>query len=257
MGYNLDYVFYSNDYFEPRVTLMGKYFVRVPANGVVNGFLSSDYRKKLALDLETGYRAFARDGYRTGRFVYIITLSPRWRVNNQLNFRYSLDWNLRRRQIGYAGNLTDAEVRGFSHLEDMKAAGDPLLGRRDVTTVTNTLTANYAFNNRMTFTMCTRHYVSHVDYDQFIQLRLGGHEETIAFRGSRDTTFNAFNIDAMYEWRFAPGSQVSIVWKNAGATFLQAEKLPRSTSTTSAVPSTRRTTTRCRCACCTSSITRI
>ncbi|HEX8658136.1 MAG TPA: DUF5916 domain-containing protein, partial [Hymenobacter sp.] len=36
--------------------------------------------------------------------------------------------------------------------------------------------------------------------------------------------YNAFNVDAVYSWWFAPGSQISIVWKNAGTTYLRAEE---------------------------------
>jgi hypothetical protein len=31
----------------------------------------------------------------------------------------------------------------------------------------------------------------------------------------RDISFNAFNIDLIYKWRFAPGSEISIAWKNS------------------------------------------
>jgi hypothetical protein len=31
---------------------------------------------------------------------------------------------------------------------------------------------------------------------------------------NHDINFNAFNIDLSYNWRFAPGSEMSIVWKN-------------------------------------------
>ena len=31
-------------------------------------------------------------------------------------------------------------------------------------------------------------------------------------------------MDAVYSWWFAPGSQISVVWKNAGSTYLQANE---------------------------------
>jgi hypothetical protein len=30
-----------------------------------------------------------------------------------------------------------------------------------------------------------------------------------------DESFNAFNIDLVFNWHFAPGSNLSVVWKNA------------------------------------------
>ena len=35
------------------------------------------------------------------------------------------------------------------------------------------------------------------------------------YGGFHDTNFNAFNIDMIYRWRFAPGSDIFIIWKNA------------------------------------------
>jgi hypothetical protein len=63
-----------------------------------------------------------------------------------------------------------------------------------------------------------------VRYRDFAQLQPGGHEEPVDYRRNRDNTYNAFNIDAVYSWWFAPGSQVSVVWKNAGYTSLNAER---------------------------------
>jgi hypothetical protein len=80
-----------------------------------------------------------------------------------------------------------------------------------------------------------RHYVSNVHYRDFSRLRPNGVEtpaetpETlfspaITYNRNRDNTFNAFNVDAVYSWWFAPGSQVSIVWKNAGFSSFQANE---------------------------------
>ena len=73
----------------------------------------------------------------------------------------------------------------------------------------------YTFSNRMSFTFRTRHYTSNVRYQDFARLSPGGQEELVDYRRNRDNTYNAFNIDAVYSWWFAPGSQISVVWKNA------------------------------------------
>ena len=75
----------------------------------------------------------------------------------------------------------------------------------------------------MSFNIRLRHYVSNVHYRDFSRLHPDGLETPEpAYARNRDNTFNAFNIDAVYSWWFAPGSQVSIVWKNAGASFFEA-----------------------------------
>jgi hypothetical protein len=102
--------------------------------------------------------------------------------------------------------------------------GQVILGRRDVSTVSNVVSVAYTFTNRMSFTLRTRHYTSNVRYADFAALTPGGEEQLVDYRRNRDNTYNAFNVDAVYSWWFAPGSQISVVWKNAGTSFLQANE---------------------------------
>ncbi|MBD2714722.1 carbohydrate binding family 9 domain-containing protein [Microvirga sp. STR05] len=233
-GFNFELYPVTRDYFEPRKEPLGRYFVRRPANAVVGGYISSDYRKKLALDVSTTLVPYAQDDRlaRPRRFDIGFGISPRYRVNNKLNFRYSLDWNLSRNQIGYVnGGLDSGEPLDTAVIRAL--GGDPLLGRdpvdvllgrRQVVTVSSVVSGAYTFNNRMSLTLRLRHYTSNVRYQDFTHLRPGGEETPIAYARNRANTYNAFNIDAVYSWWFAPGSQVSIVWKNAGTTSLQANE---------------------------------
>ncbi|RIY08774.1 hypothetical protein D0T11_13640 [Hymenobacter rubripertinctus] len=224
-GVNFDLNPVTHDYYEPRQYPLGNYYVRVPANAGLGGFLYSDYRKKLALDLNAGVRGSAQDERlpRPRRMSYNWGISPRYRVSNQLNFRYNLSWSLRENQIGYVNGGLDNEYvadAGFRR----QYPDDVLLGRRRVVTVINTLSGGYTFNNRMSLTIRTRHYTSTVNYRDFARLSPNGEETLVDYRRNRDNTFNAFNVDAVYAWWFAPGSQVSIVWKNAGSSFLEANE---------------------------------
>ena len=231
LGLNVDASPTTNDYFDPRRAPLGRYYVRMPANFGLRGFFSSDYRKKFAWDLGYGARWFAADGDRTGRYSYSINLGPRYRVNDKLSFVYSLGLNQVVKQIGFAGELNKSDsleaptARRFGgYLSDGRTV-DPLLGRRDVVTITNTATATYTFTNRMSFNIRLRHYVSNVHYRDYARLHPDGLETPEpTYQRNRDNTFNAFNIDAVYSWWFAPGSQISVVWKNAGSSFFQANQ---------------------------------
>ncbi|MCB2378112.1 carbohydrate binding family 9 domain-containing protein [Hymenobacter sp. BT635] len=231
VGFNFDVNPINRDYFEPRQSPLGDYYVRVPANGNLGAFLSSDYRKKLAWDLNGGIRVYKEeDRFERARRLGIgFGVSPRYRVNNKLNFRYSLDWSTNRNQMGYVnpssgddGSLSDQYPEDAAVLKEFPRA--VLLGRRRVVTVSNVLQAAYTFTNRMSLTVRTRHYTSTVRYLDFARLNPGGDEAPVAYTRNRDNTFDAFNVDAVYSWWFAPGSQVSIVWKNAGSSFLQANE---------------------------------
>ncbi|MBC6606558.1 carbohydrate binding family 9 domain-containing protein [Hymenobacter sp. BT188] len=207
-----------HDYFEPRVSPLGRLYVRLPANVGGNMFISSDYRKKLAYDVSVSGRYYAQDRGRPNRTGLGIGISPRYRVSNQLTFRYDLSWSRQDNQIGYAGGMSRQEPLDELYLDES------VLGRRRVVTVTNTVSGSYTFNNRMSFTIRTRHYTSNVHYYDYLRLLDKGQEEAIDYRRNRDTSFNAFNVDAVYSWWFAPGSQISVVWKNAVSSFLTADK---------------------------------
>lgn len=218
-----------HDYFEPRREPLGRYYVRNPASWGGGPYLSTDYRKALALDIQVFGRWWANDAAtgRTGRDAVDFTISPRYRASNQLNFRYEFSYSLRRNGIGYVnGNNGNLDANEALDQPFLAAFGDdPLLGRRRVTTYTNTLSAAYTFTNRMSFTIRARHYVSNVHYRDFSRLHPDGLETPVAdYQRNRDNTYNAFNVDAVFGWWFAPGSQVSVVWKDAAQSSLQGEQ---------------------------------
>ena len=201
---------------------------------ILGMFFNTDSRKQLALSMNGGMRAYEPDERlaRPRRLGFGVSFYPRYRVSNRLTFRYGLEFNLARNQIGYVnGGLDFDEVRDRPLIQALggdtltrRGPEDVLLGRRTVATLSNVLSTAYTFTNRMSFTLRVRQYTSNVHYADFARLRPEGEETPVAYARNRDNTYNAFNVDAVYSWWFAPGSQLSVVWKNAGATFLQAEE---------------------------------
>ncbi|RYY20150.1 MAG: hypothetical protein EOO36_04095 [Cytophagaceae bacterium] len=228
VGFNLNVDPAKNDFYEPRTYPLGSYWMRVPGSGNLGGFVSSDYRKKLAYDVNFGVRPYALDERLPGRprrWGYGLTLSPRYRVSDKLNFRYTFDYALKVNQIGYVNDGFNPDAYPQDQVYSQLLGADVLLGRRNVSTFTNTLTTNYTFTNRLSFTMRVRHYVSTVHYYDFARLRPQGEEESLpGYQRNHDTSYNAFNVDAALVWWFAPGSQVSVVWKDATASFLQGNE---------------------------------
>ena len=65
-----------------------------------------------------------------------------------------------------------------------------------------------------------RHYWSKVDYKEFFTLlQDGGLEKNNSFNQNVNQNYNAFNIDAVFTWQYAPGSFINLVWKNAAYDF--------------------------------------
>ena len=99
---------------------------------------------------------------------------------------------------------------------------DIIFGRRDQITWENVLNASYIFTNRMGLTLRVRHYWSTLTYRSFHVLDENGHLAETDYTGHdendyslHNTSFDAFNVDMVYSWVFAPGSELSVVWKNA------------------------------------------
>lgn len=199
----------EDDYFEPRSP--GRHFSR-PGSYYVGGFLSPDYRKAFILDGRFYYTHY--DKYNWENFYY--RLSPRWRVNDKVSFRYSLEYNLGKNEVGYTTTTEDEIV----------------FGRREVRTWENFLEGTIIFNPLMNITLRARHYWSKARYQEFFALQEDGSTGPTSYDGElpngttdRDINFNAWTIDLGYTWQFAPGSNMSVVWKNA--IFQQGQFLPR------------------------------
>ena len=50
---------------------------------------------------------------------------------------------------------------------------------------------------------------------QFYELNTNGTLRNSNYSGNFNSNYNAFNIDLLYAWRFAPGSELTLVWKNS------------------------------------------
>lgn len=201
------------DFFEPRTEPLGRYWLLVPATMGTNGFISSDYRKKLALDFNWSYRGFAQ----RGRYSYDLILTPRYRFSNQFSVSLSTTLAKSFKQEGYFGG-PQADVPA-----DSAYLGRVLLGARTLTTVSNTLTATYIFTNRMSLSVRGRHYTSAARYHRFFELLEGGERRPTDYARNRDVAFDAVNLDVVFSWWFAPGSEIAVVWKDAVATTRRAE----------------------------------
>ncbi|MFM8449394.1 MAG: DUF5916 domain-containing protein [Haliscomenobacter sp.] len=196
----------SYDYFEPRTP--GRYLRTPEVNG--SGFdLSTDARKRLQLSVEGRYI----DINEPGRRNVVFGVAPRFRVNDRLNFRWQFNRTDRYKNVGFVNKVTDYEPdpNGGSPREVTQI----IMGYRNLQTLENILNINYTFNARMTLSLRTRHNWSKVHYLQFNSLQNDGSLAATDYDTNHDANFNAFNVDMVYRWRFAPGSDLFFIWKNA------------------------------------------
>jgi len=194
------------DYFEPRTT--GRFYL-IPKSLNTGYYYSSNYAKKFALDVSPKLTV-----YNSNRLDYSVRISPRIRLSDKLNIIYGLNYEVSVNEKGLAYSNTN----DFFYVND-----NPIFGQRQKQIIINSFEANYIFTNRMGLSFKLRHYWANVEYDKFYTLNTSGtlddypnYSGTDANNSSiHNNNFNAFTIDMSYKWVFAPGSQLSLVWKNS------------------------------------------
>jgi len=95
-----------------------------------------------------------------------------------------------------------------------------VFSRYDRNTVENSLDAKYSFSNKMGINLRVRHYWSDRRNKDFYALNSDGGLSAYAGPALQnvDRNYNVFNIDLVYIWQFAPGSELSITYKDAAET---------------------------------------
>ncbi len=199
----------GRDYFAPR--LEGRYW-QIPKWWSWDAFMSTDYRRELALDIGT---------WNAGGALY-----PDWK---ERNFRIEPIWRPNDHfRISHVYSHQDKfNERGWSALVDSLPNGaalgetQSLWAKRNNYSRTHVLNASYVLDNRKGITFRLRHYWSRVENGAFYFLDDNGlleptDEITLDDDGSSsyDISYNAWSIDCVFRWIFAPGSEVSVVWKN-------------------------------------------
>lgn len=180
------------DYYEARTS--GRVYKAPTYMEVFTGF-SSDYRKKIALDGNVGYSR----NY-TGDIVFWeVGYSPIIRISDKFKFIYSFYFNNDKGQ-GYADS-NDTTI---------------YFGIRNVRNHTNTFNITYIFTPNSSLTFRARHYWSYVNIKKYKTLALDGslEEDITNYHENNNVNVNFFNVDLIYRWRFAPGSDLIFVWKN-------------------------------------------
>ncbi|WP_333695306.1 DUF5916 domain-containing protein [Flavobacterium sp.] len=185
------------DFYEPR---KAGSFLAVPASGNAFIYFSSNYNRRFALDIEPSIRIFDQEN----RMNYNFFVSPRYRFNDKFTLIYSANFSRQNSDIGWV-DFADDEV---------------ILAERNRTTVSNSLSGKLAINNKMTFNLSARHYWSFAENIAFHTLLPdGSFELNTAYNEVKDANFNLWNFDLSYSWWFAPGSQITALYRNNAQNF--------------------------------------
>jgi hypothetical protein len=195
-GGSLGYNSKNDDYFEPRVD--GR-FVTFNENLGGNAFVSTDFRKKLAADAKMGFR----NHFGTPQRQLFFDFKPRYRFSDKFLVIFATNLSLRNNMFGYV----EANENGI------------FFGQRDITSVENEISASYNFDPYKAINLSFRNFWSVADYGDgiFWTLNEDGSRSLTDIDNLEtepNTNFNIWNLDLSFRWRFAPGSEAILLYRN-------------------------------------------
>lgn len=186
----------NDDYFEPRIE--GR-FVTYNANLGGRQWISTDFRKKFAVDAGVGFR----NHFGTPQRQLFFDFEPRYRFSDRFLVVLGTDLSLRNNMFGYVG---DDGV-------------DVFLGQRDVRSLETELTASFNFDPYKAIDLRFRNSWSVADYSDDIFWILNDDGSRTLFdydteANNPNQNFNIWNLDLSFRWRFAPGSEATLLYRN-------------------------------------------
>ncbi len=183
----------SHDYYEARES--DRVFI-IPKFFEFGGHLMTNNNKRF-----TFRNMLFFDFYKGDRSYFIYSFDPTLIISDKFSLDYTFQISLNKNERGYVMHDDDNDKIIF--------------GRRDRKVITNRISFNYIFNNKASLSFRLRHYYSSAEYKQFYHLLPEGFLDATNYTSQEhNINFNTFNIDMVYTWNFAPGSELSLVWKN-------------------------------------------
>lgn len=195
----------SYDFYEARTD---NRYVILPLRYNTWLYISSNYNNKFAFDFNPSYSVFNE----TKRSTYEFLLGPRYRFNDKLSMSYNFNFQRRNNNKGYIDSID----------EDLNTSTPEtiIFANRNVVTYSNSLSGKYSISSKMNFNLAVRQYWSYAENKKYLSLEQNGRlVDYTNYTSNKNSSFYSWNFDLSYSWWFAPGSQISILYRNNAANF--------------------------------------
>jgi hypothetical protein len=174
-------------------------FVIFPKNYGMWGFISTNYNNKFAFDINPNIGITETKGW----WYWGIDISPRYRFNDKLSLIYR--------------NSINNEYQDLGRVDQV--GNDIIFAKRDNQTLETSLEGKYSITAKMNFGLKLRHYWSFSENNSYHKLLENGYTEAYSYTDNANQNLNLWNFDLSYSWWFAPGSQMSFLYRNASGIF--------------------------------------
>ncbi|TDE29694.1 hydrolase [Flavobacterium ranwuense] len=186
--------FKTFDFYEPREY---ERYVFIPEKVFTAINFTSNENNAFSIIIQPSFTKYNEDG----RGNYGLYLGPKYRFNDRLSIAFAMDYI---NQTNYRG-WVDSNETGI------------IFAERNREILQNDLTGKYSLNNKMTINLTARYYWSYSKNHEFFTLQNSGYlTPNSTYAENKDRNFNSWNFDLSYSWWFAPGSEISILYRNYG-----------------------------------------
>jgi hypothetical protein len=152
---------------------------------------------ELTLDMTINFTKFDEEKRLTHGFY----ASPKYRFNDKFSLAYAVEYTKMRNDRGWVA-FDDSGI---------------VFAERNREILQSDLTGKYSVNNRMTINLKARYYWSYSKNHEFLTLKNNGYLiSNPVYTLNKDRNFNSWNFDLSYSWWFAPGSEVSVLYRSYG-----------------------------------------
>lgn len=198
-GATANYSTASKDQFESRIPNL---LTRYNSSVSMNGFISSDFRKRFALDARVNY--FSR--FNDDEVFYSYNINPRFRFSDKFLLIYSFNWTKSENRDSFVALVNNSQ--------------NAILSARDMHTLEHNMQGNYNFDNRQAISLSFRNFWSRASFStDFQQLNSDGNLVDSTYTPpagtSPDANFNIWNVDLAYRLRIGWGSELTLLYRNS------------------------------------------
>jgi hypothetical protein len=169
--------------------------------------ISTNYNNKFAFDINPSIAILNE----SKRMSYGFYISPRYRFNDHLALNYEFNFFRQNNNKGYVDS---------SDNNDLLPPNTIIYANRNAVNYTNNLNGKYSLNSRMNFDISARYYWSYTENKNFLKLEDNG--RLVDYNGyidNKNQNLITWNLDVSYNWWFAPGSQLTLLYRSNAAKY--------------------------------------
>ena len=188
----------NKDFFEPRVDGL---FVLKPKEFGFRYDLDSDNTKDFVYAIELNALKSIDEFYGEENKKIGFAAGLNYKISERLNTSLGIGVSKEEDDLGYAGN----------------EGPDVIIGIRDVKINQAVFDMIYNVDSYKEIALEFRNYWSSVNYKRYYSLQENGIGNSIVaypFDENPNANFNIWNLDLSYNWRFAPGSSATVLYRN-------------------------------------------